>query len=99
MLSIGVLRGMSISSRGFGKEGCHLLKRPDADTSAAPHSSKLPASRFIRAALKIVAHGQIDWNKTVTRKFSTVRRRVNVRIKERERSRNDQDEEDQMEKG
>jgi len=61
-----------------GKEGCQLRKRPDADTSAAPHSSKLPGTRFIRAALKIVAHGEIGWNKTVTRKFRTVRRRVNV---------------------
>jgi hypothetical protein len=94
MLSIGVLRGMSIVAVGFGKEGCPLLKRPDADTSAAPHSSKLPAPHFIRAAVKIVAPGQIDWNKTVTRKFSTVRRRVNVRTKEKERSRNDQDEEE-----
>ena len=58
------------------KKRCQLLKRPDADTSAAPHSSKLPGARFIRAALKIVADGEIAWNKTVTRKFSTVRRRM-----------------------
>jgi hypothetical protein len=61
-----------------GKGGCQLLKRADADTSSAPQSSKLPGTRFIRAALKIVAHGEIAWNKTVTRKFSTVRRSVNL---------------------
>ena len=62
-----------------GKErGANFLKRPDADTSAAPHSSKLPGTRFIRADLKIVAHGEIAWNKTVNRKFSTVRRSVNL---------------------
>jgi hypothetical protein len=66
---------MSIVAVGKGGQ---LLKRPDADTSAAPYSSKLPATRFIRAALKIVANGEIVWNKTVTRKFSTVRRRVNL---------------------
>jgi hypothetical protein len=55
-----------------GKEGCQLHQPPDAHATTA-HCSKLPGTRFIRAALKIVALGEFSWNKTVSRKFSTVR--------------------------
>src|ERR1700761_5753522 len=67
-----------VYSRHRQRGGTRLLKRRDADTSAAPHSSKLPATPFIRAALKIIAHSEIVWNKTRTRKFTTIRRRMNV---------------------